>query len=87
MQKLTKNNILPFVLEKTTYFETATEVIESTFEEKREEVVASAREKCLQNLRESEIIILEGGGFTTVRYVITASLLVTGEDESLHKQT
>ncbi len=93
LRKLTKNNFLPFVLEKTTCFETATEVIESTFEEKREQVISSAREKCLQNLRESEIIkeenyiILEGGGFTTVRYVITTNLLVTGEDENLHKQT
>lgn len=84
-QPLIKNNILPFKLTKTTYYETKTETISSTFEQKKEESIALARENCLQNLGECEIIkeenyrIIEGAGCTTVKYVITANLLITGE--------
>ena len=84
-QPLIKNNILPFKITKTVYFETKTETITSSFDEKREETISAAKEKCLQNLGECEIIkeenyrIIEGAGCTTVKFVITANLLATGE--------
>lgn len=84
-QPLIKNNILPFMLTKTIYYETKTQTINSSFEQKKEETIAAARANCLQNLGECEIIkeenfrIIEGAGCTTVKYVVTANLLVTGE--------
>lgn len=84
-QPLIKNNILPFILTKSVYYETITQTIESTFDQKREEIIAQAKAICLQNLGECEIIkeenyrIIEGAGCTTVKYVITAGLQVTGE--------
>lgn len=90
-QPLSKNNILPFVLTKNIYFETETVVIESDFEEKREECFASAKENCLQKLPDCAIIkdedykIIDGAGCTIVRCVVTARLKVTGEYENLHK--
>ncbi len=91
-QILCKNNILPFVLKRDVYYETVSEKIVSSFEDEKDFIINSAREKCLQNIGESEIIkkedvlILEGAGFTTVKYIITANILVSGEDESLHEQ-
>ena len=92
-QMLNKNNILPFVVTKTTYYELKSQKITSTFEQEKENVIELAKQNCLQKLQGCEIIkkenyqIIEGAGSTTVRYVITANLLVQGENESLHKQT
>ena len=79
---LSKNLLLPFVVTTTKFFETKTELVESEFV--LEEQIALARENCLQNLSEYEIIkeenyrIIEGPGCTTVKYVVTASQVVKG---------
>lgn len=92
-QMLTNNNILPFKIVKNVYYETKTELVESTFEEKREECVAKAKANCLQKMPDCAIIknedykIIEGAGWTKVRCTITASVKVTGENESIYKQT
>lgn len=84
-QPLSKNNLLPFIITKNIYYETKTELVESTFDEKREECFASAKANCLQKLPDCAIIksedyrIIEGAGCTTVRCVVTASLKITGE--------
>ncbi len=81
---LIKNNLLPFILTKTTYYETQTQLVVSSFAEHEQEMISQARENCLQNLAEYEIIkdenyrIIEAAGTTTVKYVITASLRVVG---------
>lgn len=84
-QPLSKNNILPFVITKNIYYETKTELVERTFDEKREECLALAKENCLQKLPDCAIIksedyrIIEGAGCTTVKCVVTASLKIVGE--------
>lgn len=94
VQNLSHNNLLPFKVIKTTYYELQSQTIVSTFDEKREQVIEQARENCLQKLQGCEIIknenyrIIQAAGSTTVKYVITANLLVSGEeDENLHEQT
>lgn len=93
-QNLSQNNLLPFKIIKTTYYELASETIISSFEEKKDEVIKQARENCLQKLQGYEIIknenytIIQASGCTTVKYVITANLLVCeGENENLYEQT
>lgn len=77
---LAKNNILPFIFTSTTYFETRTELVESSFADCQEQIINEARENCLQNLIEYEIIknenykIIERDKSTVVKYVITATV-------------
>lgn len=84
-QLLAKNNLLPFMVVKNIYYETKTELFESTFEEKREECFALAKANCLQKLPDCAIIknedyrIIDGASCTIVKCVVTASLKVTGE--------
>lgn len=84
-QMLSKNNLLPFVITKKVYFETETVLVESTFEEKRDECFASAKENCLQKMPDCAIIksedykIIEATGCTTVRCVVTGCIKITGE--------
>lgn len=84
-QLLSRNNLLPFVIIKNIYYETKTELVESTFEEKRELCFASAKTNCLQKMPDCAIIksedykITEGAGCTKVKCVITATITVTGE--------
>lgn len=83
-QSLSKNNILPFIVTKNICYETKTELVESSFEDKREECFASAKANCLQKMPDCAIIksedykIIEGTGCTRVRCVVTASLKITG---------
>lgn len=77
---LTKNNILPFKIVTTKYFETETKVVES--ELNLEKQIELARENCLQNIKNYEIIkeenyrVISEGNKTTVKYVVTASMKV-----------
>ena len=77
---LTKNNILPFKIVTTKYFETETKVVES--ELNLEKQIELARENCLQNIKNYEIIkeenyrVISEGNKTTVKYVVTASVKV-----------
>ena len=83
-ENLTKNNILPLKIEKTRYFETKTELIESSFEEKKEEFIDLARQNALQKASTYEIIKSEHytlksvGGITTVTYIITIECEIGG---------
>lgn len=88
-QPLIKNNILPFFVTTTTYYETASETIKSTFEEQKDKFFALTKANCLQNIsknaiiRDEKYLTFEGAGFTTVRCVLTVTLCVAGEDENL----
>lgn len=87
---LIQNNILPFMVTTTRYFETITQTIETNFEDVQEQIIAEARANCLQKIEDCDIIanenyyILQGPGMTTVKYVITLNLCIKGENESLH---
>lgn len=81
---LNKNNLLPFKLKKTRYYETKTDLIEKDFESIRDEIVLQAKEKALQNLQECEIIkeedftITEAAGVHIVNFVITVNREIIG---------
>lgn len=77
---LTKNNILPFTIVTTKYYETETKLVESELDMQRQ--IELARENCLQNIANYEIIkeenyrVVSEGVKTTIKYVITASIKV-----------
>lgn len=81
---LNKNNILPFVLKKTTYFELETKQYFQEFSLVKEEIIQKAREKALIFLQENEIIkeenytIREGGGIHEVNYLLTVNRNIGG---------
>lgn len=76
---LNKNNILPFILKKTTYYEVETKEIYQDFSQVKEDIIEKARKKALLFLQENEIIkeektnIREGGGIHEVDYLITVN--------------
>jgi len=55
----TKNNLLPFVFKKTTFFETKRVLIRKKYEDVREEKITLAKQKALQKVEESDKIIDE----------------------------
>ena len=81
---LDKNNILPFVLKTTTYFETSTRVIEESFDSVKDKIISKARENALQKIEDCDIIksenftIKQAGNITNVSYVITISKDIGG---------
>ncbi len=83
-ENLNKNNILPFKLHKEVYYELKTELIESKFEDLRDEIIENAHQNALQKLAEYEIIKEENytvnivGGVSEVTYVITVSREIVG---------
>lgn len=74
---LTKNNILPFIYTKYTFYETKTFEINRNFEEEKDEVIEKLRAKSLISLSENEIIkdekcsINNAGGIYYLSYTIT----------------
>lgn len=76
---LNKNNLLPFVLKKKTYYEVETKEIIQEFSQVKEDIIKKAREKALIFLQENEIIkeekvtIREGGGHHQVNYIVTVN--------------
>ena len=81
---LTKNNLFPFTLKETTYYETATRVIESNFLDVKDEIISKARANALQKISSYDIIkserktIKQVGNLTTVNYIITVSRNIGG---------
>ncbi len=73
---LSKNNFLPFKLKKTKYFELKERVVDSNFEDVKEEYVEKAREKALEKCSDCDKIIEEYytlrhlSGVTIVNYCI-----------------
>lgn len=80
------NNLLPLKMHKITYFETSTRVVESVFEDVKEEYVQKSREKALENVSKDDKIINEYytikslNTVTIVHYCIVTSGLIGGED-------
>ncbi len=78
---LSFNNILPFIVTKTIFYEIKTQTIYSSFDERKDEFIQKARLNCLQKLSGCEIIkeekfrIIEGAGTTSVKYLITAEVV------------
>lgn len=76
---LTKNNILPFVLKKKTYYQLESKEVLIEFENVKDNIIQKAREKTLIFLQENEIIkeektnIREFGGIHEVVYLITVN--------------
>lgn len=72
-----ENNILPFVYQKTIYFEIKEVFIEESYQDVRENKIDSARQKALLNLEESDIITEERyveeefGGVYSITYYVT----------------
>lgn len=73
----TKNNLLPFVYKKTTFFETKRVLVKKKYEEVREDKIELAKQKALQKVEESDKIIDERyfenqlNGTHFIRYQIT----------------
>ena len=80
------NNILPLKLHKITYFETATRVVESVFEDVKDAYVQKSKEKALENVKKDDRIIKEYytiralNSVTIVNYCVVTSGLIGGED-------
>ena len=78
-QDLISNNLLPFKLKKTIYYEIEIIEINEPFDQKKDEIIQKAREKTLIFLQENEIIINESYslkedmGCWTINYVITTN--------------
>ncbi len=84
IKNLTKNNILPFKIKKRVYYEVETKLIESEFENCKDDIISKARENALLSLKEYEIIkdesytLTQVGGITTVKYVVTVNREIGG---------
>ncbi len=71
------NLLLPFKITTTTYYETETKLVESSFEDKKDEITDLAHQKALQFLQDYEIIkeesvsTISAGGVSIVTYVLT----------------
>lgn len=78
------NNLLPLKMHEITYFETATKVVESAFEDVKDEYVQKSREKALENVAKDDKIINEYytikslNSVTLVNYCIVTSGLIGG---------
>lgn len=83
--KLTNNLFLPFKMQKIKIFELEEKVIESTFEEVKEEYVEKARQKALENIefcdkiKEEFYSLRHQAGVTIVNYCI-----ITEEDVGVY---
>ncbi len=81
---ISKNLFLPLKLKRRLFYETRTQEIISPFELKKEEIIASLREKALIFVRENEIIkeenytIREEGGCYEICYVIAVNRNIGG---------
>lgn len=81
---LNKNNILPFIIKKTTYYELKTEETFQDFSNVKDDIIEKARQKALIFLQENEIIkeekytIREGGGLHEVNYLVTVNRNIGG---------
>lgn len=75
---LTKNNILPFKLYKTYYFETSQRLVKIDFDDVKDYVIENAKTKALENCDECDKIIEEYhtiksmAGVTVVRYCVVS---------------
>lgn len=81
---LTTNNLIPFKLERTVYYELETVEISKPFYENKEEIINLARENVLIFLQKNEIIkeekyfVREGGGCYFIDYIVTTSRNIGG---------
>lgn len=81
---LNKNNLLPFVIKKTTYYELETKEVVKQFSDVKDEIIEKARQKTLIFLQENEIIkeekvsIREIGGIHEVNYLLTVNRNIGG---------
>lgn len=83
-ENLTKNNILPFFLKTTTYYELSTKTTQEKFEDVKDEIILKAKENALQKIEEYDIIkeenvtIKQAGNLSFVSYVVTVSKTIGG---------
>lgn len=83
-QDISKNNILPFKLRKTIYYEVEINEINEDFRDVKDLIIDKARQNTLIFLQENDIIInesytlSEGAGCHIVNYVITVSKNIGG---------
>lgn len=81
---LTSNLFLPFKMRKTIYYELEEKIISSDFEDVKEEYIAKAKEKALENCDNYDTIIDEFytlrhfSGVTIVNYCIITSEQIGG---------
>jgi len=80
-ENLNKNILLPFKINKKTYYETKTELIEREFSEVEQEKIKEAKEKALLYLEEYEIIKAEN---VTIKssagvHIVTVTITVSRE--------
>ncbi len=74
---LTKNNILPFILNKKIYYETQTKLIQENFQDVKEQKIQEAKQKALIYFQDCDIIknedvnILSNAGISNIEYIIT----------------
>lgn len=84
VENLVLNNLIPFKVEKTTYFELERIEINMPFEENKEEIIDLARQNVLIFLQKNEIIkeekyfLKNGGGCYFIDYIITVSRNIGG---------
>ena len=83
-KKITENNILPFILRETTYYELASRVVEESFEDAKDKILEECKQNNLQKLGDCEIIkkenviIKQAGNITTVIYTSVVSREIGG---------
>ncbi len=82
--EISRNLFLPLKLKRTVFYQTCTEEVIAPFEDKKEEIIAIAREKTLIFVQENEIIkeenytIRQIGGCFEVCYVATVNRNIGG---------
>ncbi len=83
-KKIIENNILPFILRETTYYELASRVVEENFEDVKDEILERCKENNLQKMEEYDIIkreniiIKQAGNITTVIYTSVVNREIGG---------
>lgn len=78
---MVKNLVLPFKIKKTTFFELEEKIIESKFEDVKDEYVQKARQKALEIIENCDTIKEEFYTFRHVSGVTVVSYCITTEEE------
>lgn len=76
---LTKNNILPLILNKNIYYELETQLVEVPFEDVKQQKIEEAKQNALiyfsdyDIIKDEQVVISGGAGVYSVTYLITVS--------------
>lgn len=83
---LSKNNILPLLLQKDVYYQTETTLVEKPFEEVKADKIEEAKQKALTYLldydiiKNEDIIVNCNAGIYYIKYLITVNRMIGEQD-------